>query len=256
MSYSSLNTARSAVSNLDFDIGQNPNHVSIGKHFLVSKYLKGVFHEIKPVPKYRSIWSVDPVLDYLFSFWPLDKLPLKELSLKLVLLVALTTGQRCQTLTFLDISAEYMAKSVDCYRFSLTEHIKQDRPGRVFGSLCLYKYTVKELCVYATLECYLNVTAKLRSFTKLFVSYIKPYGAVTASTIGRWIKTLLEQAGVDTKQFSAHSTRSASTSKAAASIPMDIILATAGWKEESTFRRFYNKPVAVTNQMSLAVLDR
>ena len=256
MSYSSLNTARSAVSNLDFDIGQNPNHVSIGKHFLVSKYLKGVFHEIKPVPKYRSIWSVDPVLDYLFSLWPLDKLPLKELSLKLVLLVALTTGQRCQTLTFLDITTEYMAKSVDCYRFSLTEHIKQDRPGRVFGSLCLYKYTVKELCVYATLECYLNVTAKLRSSTKLFVSYIKPYGAVTASTIGRWIKTLLEQAGVDTKQFSAHSTRSASTSKAAASIPVDIILATAGWKEESTFRRFYNKPVAVTNQMSLAVLDR
>ena len=44
--------------------------------------------------------------------------------------------------------------------------------------------------------------------------------------------------------------------KAAASIPVDIILATAGWKEESTFRRFYNKPVAVTNQMSLAVLDR
>ena len=109
MNYSSLNTARSAVSNLD--IGQHPNHVSIGKHFLVSKYLKGVFHEIKPVPKYRSIWSLDPVLDYLFSLWPLDKLPFKELSLKLVLLVALTTGQRCQTLTFLDVSAEYMAKS-------------------------------------------------------------------------------------------------------------------------------------------------
>ena len=32
MSYSSLNTARSAVSNLDFGIEQNPNHVSIGKH--------------------------------------------------------------------------------------------------------------------------------------------------------------------------------------------------------------------------------
>ena len=68
MSYSSLNTARSAVSNLDFDLGQDPNHVSIGKHFLVSKYLRSVFHEIKPVPKYRSIWSVDPVLDYLICF--------------------------------------------------------------------------------------------------------------------------------------------------------------------------------------------
>ena len=127
--------------------------------------------------------------------------------------------------------------SVHCYRFSLTEHIKQDRPGRVFGSLCLYKYTVKELCVYETLEFYLNVTAKLRSSTKLFVSYIKPYGAVTASTIRRLLKTLLEKAGVDRKQFSAHSPRSASTSKAAASIPVNIILATAGWKEESFYKR-------------------
>ena len=115
-----------------------------------------------------------------------------------------------------------MAKSVDCYRFSLTEHIKQDRPGRIFGRLYLYKYNVKEPCVYETLEYYLNVTAKLRSSTKLFVSYIKPCGAVTASTIERWIKTLLEKAGINTKQFSAHSTRIASTSKAAASQCSDL----------------------------------
>ena len=110
--------------------------------------------------------------------------------------------------------------------------------------------------MYQTLDWYLTVTTNLRSSTKLFVSYIKPYGAVTASTIGRWIKTLLERAGIDTKQFSAHSTRSASTSKAAASVSVDIILATAGWKEESTFRQFYKKPVAITNQMAVAILDK
>ncbi|CAH3195726.1 unnamed protein product [Porites evermanni] len=44
------------------------------------------------------------------------------------------------------------------------------------------------------------------------------------------------------------------THKALTSVSTDVILATAGWTEESTFRTFYNKPVAVTNQMSLAVL--
>ena len=132
MSYSSLNTARSAISNLDVNVERKANHVPVGRHYLVSKYLKGVFNEVKPGPKCRSIWSVDPVLEFLSSLWPLDKLPLKELTLKLVLLIALKTGQRCQTLTLLDISAEYMVKTGNCYRFTLTEHIKQDRPGAVF----------------------------------------------------------------------------------------------------------------------------
>ena len=84
---------------------------------------------------------------------------------------------------------------------------------------------------------------------------IKPHRAVTSSTIGRWIKIVLGQAGIDTERFSGHSTRCASTSKALLSVSTDVILATAGWTGDSTFRKFYDKPVAVTNQMSLAVLD-
>ena len=78
---------------------------------------------------------------------------------------------------------------------------------------------------------------------------------MTSSTIGRWIKIVLGQAGIDTERFSGHSTRCASTSKALLSVSTDVILATAGWTGDSTFRKFYDKPVAVTNQMSLAVLD-
>ncbi|CAB4027812.1 Hypothetical predicted protein [Paramuricea clavata] len=133
----------------------------------------GVFNEMKPVPKYHSIWPVDLVLDYLSTLWPLEKLSLKELTLKLVTLIALTTGQRCQTLTFLDISADYMSKTDDSDRFALTEHVKQDRLGKVFGNLCLYKYTDTELCVYGTLEYYMSVTEKLRTSTKLLVSFVK-----------------------------------------------------------------------------------
>lgn len=63
------------------------------------------------------------------------------------------------------------------------------------------------------------------------------------------------QAGIDTDLLTAHCTRSALTSKAAATVSTDVILATAGWTEESTFQKFYNKPVALTNQMSLSVLE-
>jgi hypothetical protein len=232
------------------------HHVTIGKHFLICRYLKGVFNEMKPVPKYHYTWPFDLVLVYFFHLVAFRKLSLKELTLKLVTLIALTTEQRCQTLTFLDVSADYMSKTDDSYRFALTGHVKQDRPGKVLENLCLYKYTVTELCVYGTLEYYVSVTEKLRTSAKLLVSFIKPYSAVTASTVGRWIKTLLGQADVDTSKFSAHSTRVASTSKAAVSVSVDVILATASWRDKSAFRKFYNKLASVTNQMSLAVLKR
>ena len=149
-----------------------------------------------------------------------------------------------------------MQRNGECFNFALTAHLKQDRPGKVFGNVCLFKYPVKELCVYKTLDYYLKATENLRNSTRLLVSYIKPYRAVTSSTVGRWIKTMLGQAGVDTEQFSSHSIRCASTSKAIASVSTDVILATAGWTEESTFRKFYNKPVAVANQVRLSVLDK
>ena len=64
VSYSALNTAHSAVSNIDINFGDAQDHTPVGKHFLVCRYLKGVFNKIKPVPKYNNIWSVNTVLDY------------------------------------------------------------------------------------------------------------------------------------------------------------------------------------------------
>ena len=191
LSYSALNTARSAVSNIDMSDNDAPSHTPVGKHFLVCHYLRGVFNKLKPMPKYNNIWSVDTVLDYLSLFWPLREINLKELTLKLVMLIALTTGQRYHTLPFLDTSEQYMQKNDTCFNFALTEHIKQDKHGKVFGNVRLYKYPVRELCVYETLDYYLQATGKLRNSSKLLVLYIKPYKAVTSSTIGRWIKNFV-----------------------------------------------------------------
>lgn len=54
----------------------------------------------------------------------------------------------------------------------------------------------------------------------------------------------MAKAGIDTSVYKAHSTRAAVTSTAKGKqVPMDTILSTAGWSSESTFARFYDKPI-------------
>ena len=56
---------------------------------------------------------------------------------------------------------------------------------------------------------------------------------------------MMKAVGIDTNTFSAHSTRSASTSKAKSTgVPMSEILKAANWSSASTFCHFYNRPVS------------
>jgi site-specific recombinase XerD len=54
----------------------------------------------------------------------------------------------------------------------------------------------------------------MRKTNTLFISYVKPYGAVTRSTISRWLKSLMSSAGIDISKYSAHNIRSSAASKA------------------------------------------
>ena len=78
--------------------------------------------------------------------------------------------------------------------------------------------------------------------SKLFISVIKPHRVVSLSSIARWLKGLLEVAGVDTSIFSAHSVRGASSSKASNMwISTNDILIAANWSSRSVFESFYYK---------------
>ena len=98
---------------------------------------------------------------------------------------------------------------------------------------------------------------KLRgSECKLFISTQKPHNPISVDTIGRWIKSVMTNAGIDMNCFSPHSTRSAATSAAAkAKVSVATILRTAGWTTDNTFRKFYNKPVKLSSEFSNALLD-
>ena len=78
----------------------------------------------------------------------------------------------------------------------------------------------------------------------IFIATRRPHRPVKPCTIGNWLKTVMAQAGIDTQQFTAHSTRGASTSKAKSSgVSTSDILRTANWSSSSTFTRFYHRPV-------------
>ena len=89
----------------------------------------------------------------------------------------------------------------------------------------------------------------------MFISYVKPFKAVSRDTISRWTKTVLDRSGIDTTVYKAHSTRAATSSKACRNnVPLDQIMANAGWKSAQTFYKFYNKQVESTASVSYVVL--
>ena len=146
LSYSTINAARSALSNHLMDATFNSTNYTMTTHPFIVRFMKGIFNSRKPGPRYSETWDVNVVLNYLREMHLLLDLSLKEHSWKLVMLLALTSGQRCQTFTCLDITA--MKKTDDYYVFHLPDHVIQNRPGNVVSTFYVRRYQQEELCVY------------------------------------------------------------------------------------------------------------
>ena len=153
LSYSAINTARSALSTIIF----LPDGSSFGNHPLVIRFLKGVFESRPSLPRYKDIWNVSVVLDYLKTLSPLEELNLKDITHKTVMLVTLLSGQRCQTVHALTISG--MKNKNDAVHFEITQRLKTSKPGKHQGHLEFTPYPVDErLCVVTCLKQYVKLT--------------------------------------------------------------------------------------------------
>ena len=93
------------------------------------------------------------VLKYLKTLHPPEQLSLKDLTLKMVVLIALMSGQRCQTIHALDTTTIVLSaeKSV----FYIYKLLKTSRPGIHYGCLELKAYADdKQLFVVYVLQEY------------------------------------------------------------------------------------------------------
>lgn len=242
-SYSMINTFRSALSLL------------LGKRFSsdvnVSRLLKGVF-KIRPCfPKYQCTWDPNVVLDFICKWYPNENLPLSTITKKLVVLLALSTAQRVQTLSIIRLSNIKITNTG--IEIVIDDLIKTSAAGRSQPHLIIPFFNNKlQICPAHTLISYIEKTKLYRDNTKterLILTTKKPYHNATTSTISRWIKQTLYESGVDTSIYTAHSARHAATSAAdRRGVPIDIIRKAAGWSGNSlVFSKFYNRPIGTNN---------
>ena len=168
--YSTLNTYRSALSSTLCPCKND----TVGSHPLVSRLLKGVFHLRPSQPRYSSTWDVSIVMSYLKTLFPLEQLTLKLLTLKTVMLCALASAQRAQTLCALDLNCiSYCENSVN---FVVTERLKTSRPGGPTVNISVPVISNEaSICPKTCLTEYISRTSSLRGSnnqctSKVFIS--------------------------------------------------------------------------------------
>ena len=137
------------------------NYLDIGTHSHIIRLFK-YFYRSRPIrPKYLTFSPVAKQLNFLAKWHTIHELSLKQLTLKTVALVALSSSDRGQTLKLLNIE---------------NNHLTEDY------NVC----DIWEVKNFNT-QCH-NANA-----------------IVTTATIAHWLTSTLALAGIDTKQYTAHS---------------------------------------------------
>lgn len=247
-SSSSLNIARSSLSfflSYSLDIKNSETILRLFKYF---------YNKRPKVAKYFTFWPVKDLLNYLAELHPPADLSLKQLTLKTLALIALTSSDRGQTIHAMNI--ENTALEEDGVSFVIFSKLKHTRKILKPKIIKCISSDIESLNVCSYVLTYMNRTLAIRSKhvaegrekpTQLFLSWTtkKP---VTKQTLSRWLKLSLSLAGIDTQQFSGHSYRGAGLSNAAnqgASIPQ--IINAGCWSNTDTFKRFYFAPENTSN---------
>ncbi|KAM8975733.1 LOW QUALITY PROTEIN: uncharacterized protein RCH25_020573 [Pelodytes ibericus] len=244
--YRSINVYRSAISagHLGFE------GVPAGRHILVCRLLKGIRLNRPPRPRYSCLWDVNVVF-ILFQSWPNNcDLSLQQLSAKLAMLCCLISCKRVSDVRALDISARSFTPegvSFDISRRTKTSITSVFYPAfphnpKLCPVLCLKKYELRTL------------PFRTQSRPELFLALRRPHSPISTTSLARWIKWVLTEAGVDTTVFTPHSTRGAMASKAfTLRCRLEDLLKAADWSRESTFKEFYFR---VPEHFTSSVIDQ
>ena len=122
------------------------NGRDFASHPLVKKSMKGVFQRKPSLPRYCVTWSVGQVLSYLEQ-QTLSDISLKDLTLKVTMLLCLLTGQRLQTLAAVHL--DHMALNDHQCILYINEILKFTRPGKHIAPITPRRYVLRTNLKYA-----------------------------------------------------------------------------------------------------------
>ena len=244
LEYRTLNIYRSALSATHPQI----EGFKVGEHPLVVQLLKGIFNSRPPAPRYTSTWDVSKVTSYLEGLGPSEQLSLRQLSKKLASLRAITSAERGSELIAHDL--RFRRVHPEGVSFNLPELTKGVRVGKPLKTS--FHSSFPENVLLCPCSCLKEYELRTQAFrpdaisepNKLFLSVINPHKPVSSATLSHWVKDCLLEAGIDSQVFKSHATRGAATSAAVrAGVSIPEIIRLADWTNETTFKRFFYRPV-------------
>ena len=165
------------------------------------------------------------------------------------MLIALTTA--CRSSELRALNPELLVDKGSEIEFPIAVLTKGRRPSKPHFSIVLKSFDIDAcLDVVSCLRVYLQQTKDWRTTgdkkSQLFLSFIDEHKTLAVATLAGWLKTTMAEAGIDTSIFKAHSTRSASTSKARAlGLAVEHIVKQGNWSKAQTFHKHYHKQVII-----------
>ena len=155
---------------------------------------------------------------------------------RLIISLCLTTGQRDQTIKFLNL--ECLKVFDDRAILFIPDKLKTTRLGHHLPPLELKAYKDFELCVVSYLRQYIRLSEIFRKGddNQFLRSYVKPHKPISTTTHSRWCVCIIKESEVNVDTFGSHSTRAASKSPCkAAGLSLKDISKSAGWLTERSF---------------------
>ena len=240
-----LSKIRSAIAFfMQYDIPRLGFNISLVRLF-------NYFNKARPsFARYIVTWDVGIVLNFLAKWHPKESLSLKQLTLKTVALVALTSSDRAQSLHALQVDQAHFTP--EGLVFVIKKLLKHSRRGSPTSKIVCVKWDAPELDVADYVLFYMQKTLKYRyiawdkrkkDIKQLFLSY-RNGRPVAKASISRWVREVMYLAGIDISTFAPHSTRGASISEATrrGATPKQI-LSQGNWSNLGTYQRLYNREI-------------
>ena len=120
-------------------------------------------------------------MKHLYALYPYEKLAVKDLTYKVLMLILQVSSQRRQNVHSLDL--KHLCVEEDKYILDIVEHMKTSSPRNPRIEIARYEPDVS-ICPFTCLKAYINTTKFLRKDeTKLFFSYVRPHKPVSRDTI-------------------------------------------------------------------------
>ena len=233
----------------------------MGEHPLVSRTLKGVFNTRPPLPRYNTFWDVNVVLQYIKQLGHNHSLSLCQLTLKTVMLLALTRPSRLVYLSKLDIKTHTFIASGMI--FEPTHLSKQSQAFNPIADFFFPSFNQDTcLCPVETLKAYQSQTLLFRGMDTKLHKLICFYLGLEDMLQSPAVRLLAGYAHVCLRQVlpQMYSSPIQSEVHHAHQLPgqgysMSDILKATDWSPEETIQKFYHPDKDTRSAFGAAVLS-